>query len=99
MSRTFIFLLGVAVGALGHFAILNYHVVRAEDGFHVIPKIASNMGQSYVDIREFGVAEWNEHKPLLSAIVKAEKPDLIHHAARGSIQTEIHNVVDALGGS
>ena len=91
MSRIFIFLVGVAVGALGHFAALNYHVVRAEDGFHVIPKVAAGMGESYVDIRGFGVTDWNEHRPLLEAIVKSDKPGLLRDTAGVSLQNEIHN--------
>jgi len=33
------FLFGVAVGAGGMFASHTYHLVRAEDGFHIVPKL------------------------------------------------------------
>ena len=99
MSRIFAFLLGIAVGAFAHYAALNYHVVRAEDGFHVIPKISTGIAEAYVDIRQFELADWNEHKTLAAAIVRAEKSTLLKDAASASLQNSLHSVVDVLSGS
>ena len=99
MSRIFIFLMGVVVGAFAHNGALNYHVVRADDGYHLIPKISSGMVETYVDIREFGLTDWNQHKTLAAAIVRADKSGLLEDAATGSLQRSLDSVVDVLNGS
>ena len=99
MTRISIFLLGVAVGAIGHFMVLNHYVVRADDGFHVIPKITAALENSYIDIRNFDIADWTEHRPLAAAIVRAEKVNLIQNAAGSSLKTSVHKLADVLTGT
>ena len=99
MSRIFVFVLGVGVGVFGHFAALNYHLVRAEDGFHVIPKISSRLTETYVDIRQFDLSDWNEHKTLAAAIVREDKTGLLKDAADTSLQNSLNTVVNVLSGT
>lgn len=84
MNRVFIFFLGVIVGAFAHYGALNYHVVRADDGYHLIPKISSGMTETYVDIRQFEPSDWNQHKTLESAIKQADKSGLLQATATTS---------------
>ena len=99
MSRFFAFVLGIAVGAFGHYAALNYHLVRADDGFHVIPKVAPQMGDAYVDIRQFDLSDWNDNKTLAMAIVRAEKSSLLKDAAGDTLNGFIKGAVGVVNGS
>ncbi len=41
-----------------------YHVVRANDGFHLIPRSSARLTEPYVDIRQFTIEDWDEHQGL-----------------------------------
>ena len=58
MPRLFSFLLGVAAGAMLCYGATNYHVVRAQDGFHLVHKSRARLAEAYVDVRAFGVGDW-----------------------------------------
>jgi hypothetical protein len=81
MGRFGAFLFGVLVGAGLVFGAMKYHVVRARDGVHFIPKVTSGFRDAYVDIREFQVADWQEHRHLAMALIKADRGDLMDDAA------------------
>ena len=98
MNRITSFLAGVVVGATGIFGMLKYHVVRAEDGMHLVPKMSSHLGEIYVDIREFDLSDWNEHRALAVAIVRADKADLLNRSASDNLRHSIDRVLDGLGG-
>ena len=99
MNRVFAFVLGVIGGVIGHHTALNYHVVRAGDGVHLIPKISSGLAETYIDIRSFDLSEWNEHKTLAAAIVRAEKPNLLRNTMSSSLPSSINGIMDVLDGS
>ncbi|HEY6564075.1 MAG TPA: hypothetical protein VIY86_06235, partial [Pirellulaceae bacterium] len=71
------------------------HIVRAEDGMHVIPKLQSTLAQTYVDIRGYGIEQWNSRRLLAASITRAGKTELfrgaaiqpVHHAVREFFQT------------
>ncbi len=81
MGRFGSFVLGVIVGAGLVFGALKYHVVRADDGIHFVPKVTSGFEDTYADIREFGIDDWTQHRALSMALVKAGKGDLMDDAA------------------
>jgi len=92
------FLFGVAVGAGGMFASHTYHLVRAEDGFHIVPKLTPQFGDTYVDIRHFDLRAWDQHRPLAVALVKANKPQLVTQGAGESLRHAAKGVLDMLDG-
>lgn len=96
MGRFFVFLLGVAVGAAGMFGGMNYHLVKASDGIHVVPKVTAELEDAYVDIREFDKEDWDEHRSLAIALVKAEKSDLIGDNFMYELQNSVNNVLEGL---
>ncbi len=53
MARLGSFLVGIAVGGAAVFTGLKYHVVRANDGVHLVPKLQAQFDEAYVDIRKF----------------------------------------------
>ena len=83
------------VGAALLFVGLRYHVVRAQDGFHLIPKSSARINEPYVDIRSFTPADWEQHKALAMAIVQADKAHLMQASATEVIRQSFN---DLLGG-
>ena len=80
------------------FTSLKYHVVRADDGIHLIPKLQSDFSQTYVDVREFSPSDWNEHRELAVALVRADKGHLLSDSALGTVRTAVDNVLNNLSG-
>ncbi len=97
MKRANGFLTGVVVGAIGMYGAMSYHVVRAPDGWHLVPKFSPGLSQTYVDIREFEARDWNEHRSLAVALVKADKEDLIGSASLSGLRDAAREAFEALG--
>ena len=89
------FVFGMIVGALLLFVASRYHVVRANDGVHLIPKSSAHLSGPYVDIRSFSPADWDNHKSLAIAIVQADKAYLLQDSAAESVRRVFN---DLLGG-
>ena len=77
MNRVSSFALGMIVGVLGLYITMHFSLVRARDGFHVIPKIAAKMEVPYADIRNFTLEHWQRRQTLALAILKANKGHLL----------------------
>ncbi len=96
MKRLGPFLMGIILGAAGMYFTLHYHVVRANDGLHMVPKFSSTPWGTYVDIRSFGYQEWVEHQELAYAITKAGKTDLIQGVAVAPLQNAVNNIFNSV---
>lgn len=90
MRRLWTFVSGIIVGGVMIFSAMNYHIVRANDGYHVVPKIDAQLGLTYVDIREFTVADWAKNSELAAALMNANQRNLVDNA----IQDSLGNSVD-----
>ncbi len=77
MNRVSSFALGLIVGVLGLYITMHFSLVRARDGFHVIPKIAAKVDVPYTDIRDFTLENWLGKQSLALAILKANKGHLL----------------------
>ena len=99
MSRVTSFLFGAVVGGALMFGGMKYHVVRANDGIYMIPKLNTGIEQVYVDIRNFDAQDWAEHTSLAFAIMQADKGYLLQDAAEQSLQDSIRSAVDSLTNS
>lgn len=88
------FILGCVVGAAGLYGSMCFHIVRAADGHHFVPKSALTFKDSYVDIRAFDVATWREHVPLAEAIMKADKPQLVQNAAATAVENAFDHLMN-----
>ena len=55
MRRSMTFLTGMIIGGVLLYGALSYHILRADDGFHLIPKTSDRLAATYVDIRKFTV--------------------------------------------
>jgi hypothetical protein len=90
MNRVGTFFLGFLVGGAVVYTSLHYHIVRAHNGMHLIPKMSSTFSETYVDVRGFGFQDWTDHASLAAAISAAGKTEIM----QGSITQPIHEAVD-----
>jgi hypothetical protein len=95
MNRLGAFLLGLLLGGILMFVGLRYHIVRASDSFHLIPRQGGKVDDLYVDIREFDLKAWNEHRSLAIDIIAAKKEHLIGESTSNSLSRRLN---DLLGG-
>ena len=93
MSR---FLFGMVTGAVLLMVAMHYHIVRGNDGVYLVPKISNNLSDVYVDTREFGLTEWNEHRPLAAAIMKSNQAHLLDDASLNTFRDRVAGLVDGL---
>ena len=87
------FILGCIVGAAGLYGSMCFHVVRAADGHHFVPKTALTFKDSYVDIRDFDLTQWREHVPLAEAMIKSDKRELIQNAATAAVENAFDHII------
>jgi hypothetical protein len=99
MGRFGTFILGFLLGGATVFGSLHYHVVRANDGVHFIPKMSSTFTETLVDIRSFGFEEWNQHRSLAFAIQQAGKTELLQGVALQPVQNAVDGMRDILSGN
>ncbi len=93
MNRLSNFLMGALVGAALMFGAMKFHVVRASDGWHLIPKTTGQLGDVYVDIRDFNAQKWLQHKDLAADITIAKKQYLIQDSATSGLQRTVQDVL------
>lgn len=96
MQRIGPFLAGFIVGALAVFVGLKYHVVRAPDGVHLVPKQEANFSDAYVDIRSFSMQDWDNHRSLAMAIMQADKTHLLKDSAKDSLRRTLNTALESL---
>lgn len=93
MKRLTTFIMGMITGGLLFWGALSYHLVRAQDGIHVVPKVQSTLADTYVDIRQFGPAEWIQHADVAQALQAAGRMDLIEAAAEDALKTGLDRLL------
>ena len=93
MRRLPTFIFGMIVGGLLIYGGLNYHIINAPSGLHLVPKVKSTLTATYVDIRGWGVAEWMQHQDIAAALLSAERQDLMQSAAEDSIRTGLDRIL------
>ena len=62
MNRVSSFFAGILLGAVTMFVAMQFYIVRANDGFHLIPKLAAKLENPYVDIRKFTLNDWQNRR-------------------------------------
>lgn len=86
MSR---FLFGMVCGALLLYTSMHYHVVRSDEGFHLVPKLSQDFSNIYTDIRGFTINDWQGRKRVAAAIMQADKADLLGESAIGGVRESV----------
>jgi hypothetical protein len=99
MSRMSSFFMGIVVGAVGLFVVMQFYVVRAKDGLHLVPKLAAKLENPYVDIRNFSLTDWQNRQPLAVAILKANQGNLMQDSSFGNIKQAAQKTLDQITGT
>lgn len=99
MNRLSSFVLGIVVGAVGILVSENYYVVRSNETFHLVPKVAARLEMPYRDIRGFTLQDWQNNQPLALAIIKSQKQDLMAESGLTNMQRQLESVLRSLTGS
>jgi hypothetical protein len=97
MKRLTSFFTGMIVGAAGLYGAMTFHIVRADDGIHVVPKVTCGLSDVYVDTRKFTVPDWYAHRGLSAAVVNAEKEYLLGDSSLTSLRHSAHGALESLG--
>jgi hypothetical protein len=93
MSRLWSFLLGGVAGAALLHAAMNYHLIRAADGFHLIAKSPARLSETFVDIRSFSMKDWTGRPQLASAMVRGNQQHLLGDAATDALRQGVNELL------
>jgi hypothetical protein len=83
----------MVVGAVLLYTAMNYHVIRSRDGIHLVVKRPARLSESFVDIREFSMADWTAHPQVATALVQANKQHLLGDSATSSIHQSLNQLL------
>jgi len=98
MGRVSSFISGMVAGFVLFFLLNHYHVVRSNDGLFVVPKLSQNLQDSYVDIREFGLGDWQEHRLLAASILRSDRHELLEESSLTGFRKTVVTLMDGLLG-
>lgn len=96
MGKVGTFIFGFLLGGVFVYTTLHYHLIRADDGMHMVPKVSSTFSETYVDIRTFGYDEWNGHRLVAEAIFKEGKPELVQGVVTNPINNAVGGVLQSV---
>lgn len=91
MNKLSTLIVGLVVGASLMFVSLRYHVVRADNGFHMVPKSTANLGTIYADVRDYTVDDWRNNQQLMIDITKSDNAPLQEEAAKSALGNTFEN--------
>ena len=74
---------------------MNFHIVRANDGLHLVQKHHAKLTQSYVDVRQFSALDWSDNADLSAALIAENKEYMTTQVLMKSPSVvETHRLVD-----
>ena len=91
------FIMGFIVGGATVLGALRYHVVRAADRVHFVPKMSATLSETYVDIRQYTPQEWSNHQAVAAALIRDGKGNLVQGAAVDSLWNGAEGLLKSLG--
>lgn len=91
MSRTRSFLFGTTLGASAMFFSLQFHILRTDSGFKVLPRTPQqSLGLTYSDIRGWPADRWQDRPELARAILANGSGELIADSVSGSLRDTLN---------
>ena len=94
MRRIWTFIAGILAGGVLIYVAMNFHLIRAKDGLHLVPKVSAQLPGTYADIREYKVADWAENAEIASALIKANRRDLLDGAITDTFNSGIDRLLN-----
>ena len=89
MSRLIMLGAGILIGGMCMYTAFHYHVVATAETYYFIPKQETQLADAYVNISEWGIAEWTDHPALAVAMQKAGHGDLVQQAVQKGLFDEV----------
>ncbi|MEM8947512.1 MAG: hypothetical protein AAGD11_20225 [Planctomycetota bacterium] len=89
MRRIVTFAMGMIAGGLLLWGALQFHVIRSKQGFHLVAKVNASLANTYVDIRQFTIADWTRHTDVALALTNANQVELIENATDDALRNGI----------
>jgi hypothetical protein len=83
MRRLLTLLLAAVAGGGAVHTAFQYHVVRTEQTFLLIPKKRADWREAYVDVRGWSHTEWLSHAELSQNVSAAGHGDLVIRSGAG----------------
>ncbi|OAI54423.1 hypothetical protein AYO47_02945 [Planctomyces sp. SCGC AG-212-M04] len=68
---------------------MNFQVVRARDGFHVLQKEHAKLGEMYVDATGFNETDWTDHSAVAAAMTADNKEYLMKERPTSTPQKKV----------
>ncbi len=93
MRRISTFIFGMVVGGLLIYVALNFHLIQARDGLHLVPKVDAELAGTYVDIRQFGPGDIARYPKVALAIFRSGRSDLMESAAGDTLQNGLDELL------
>jgi predicted component of type VI protein secretion system len=94
MNRFESFLVGLASGIAGLYLLMHFTIIRANDGFHWIPKLNAKLDLPYEDVRDFSPEHWQRRPALTMSILRARKGYLMDHRTKLRFQQTTQQAVN-----
>jgi len=94
IRRLMTFFLGMVTGGALLFGAMNYHLIRAHDGVHFVPKVSPKLAAAYVDIRGFSAADWAQHSDIAAALISADQAGLMKSSVSESLYKRIDQFLE-----
>ena len=94
MNRIESFLIGLASGIAILYVAMHFTVLRANDGFHWIPKINAKLDVPYEDIRDFKAEHWQRRPALTLSILRARKGYLVDDSVQSSFKQTASQMIE-----
>jgi hypothetical protein len=94
MSRLGTFIFGIVVGGGLIYGALTHHLLHTSSGWELVPKASTTFDDSYLDVRNFTLTDWAEHRELVAAIVAAKKEHILGESAEAGIEQGVMQLLD-----
>lgn len=94
MNRFESFLVGLASGIALLYLLMHFTVVRANDGFHWIPKLNAKLDLPYEDVRDFKAEHWQRRPHLTMSVLRARKGYLMDQRTKLQFERTTQQVVN-----
>ena len=85
MRRLMALMFGIVLGGGAVYTAFQYHVVRNDQRYLLIPKEHADWREAYVDIRGWTHREWDGHPILAKNVTTAGHGDLVSHSTAGDL--------------
>ena len=96
MGRISTFISGMIAGAVLLFVANHYHLVRGNDGVFVVPKLSQNLQDTYVDIREFGLRDWQQHRMLAASLLRSNHKEVLEDSTLSGVRKTAVSLMNEL---